>query len=108
MIHTEIVGRFEFGSLARFTEELRLRFLLRSLSYDADIRSLQQRSSGDVFQFDTLRTHMSTSESLACVVGEAGEGKSTLSAALVGPAGGRLVDAAHKWALTGGPVRRWG
>ena len=95
MIHREITERFGFGSLARFTEELRLRFLLRPLSYEADTTALRQRSSGDVFQFDALGEHMSTSNSLACVVGEAGEGKSTLSAALLGPAGGELVDAAH-------------
>ena len=111
MIHAEIADRFEFGSLARFTEELRLRFLLRPLSYDADITALRQRSSGEVFQFDALREHIDAAAAvaaaapqvaaaaqgmrLACVVGEAGEGKSTLSAALLGPFGGGRVHAAH-------------
>jgi hypothetical protein len=53
--------RFGFGSLVRFTEELRLRFLLRPLSYDADITALRQRSSGDVFQFDGLCEHIAPS-----------------------------------------------
>ena len=122
MIHAEIADRFGFGSLARFTEELRLRFLMSLLSYDAEISALRQRSSGDAFKFDALRAHMDAAEEavdprwrpgrdymyqaalryrhtynmrLACVVGDAGEGKSTLSAALLGPAGGGLVHAVH-------------
>ena len=100
MIHAEIVVRFGFGSMKRFTEELRLRFLLRPLSYAADITALRHRSSEEVFQFDALRDHIQAaagpqSGRLACVVGDAGEGKSTLSAALLGPFGGDLVHAAH-------------
>jgi hypothetical protein len=102
MIHAEITERFEFGTLARFTEELRLRFLLRPVSYDVEVAALRQRSSGDVFDFEALRDHLEApaavphaggeSMRLACVVGEAGEGKSTLSAALFG---GDFVHAAH-------------
>ena len=44
----EIVQRFD--SLARFTEELRLR-LARPLEYEADVAALSERSTGDVFEF---------------------------------------------------------
>ena len=105
MIREEIVQRFD--SLARFTEELRLRFLLRPLGYEADVAALSRRSTGDVFA--ALRAHMDapleaaspqvaerSSQRLACVVGEAGEGKSTVSAALLGCASaGPPIHAAH-------------
>ena len=102
MIRREIIGRS--GSLARFTQELRLRFLLRPVSYDADLAVLRARGDGvEACNFDALRASVAHGAGqLALVVGGAGEGKSTLAAAMIGgvdggaPAGARFcVDAAH-------------
>ena len=43
MIRGEIEVRFGFGSLARFTQDLRLRFLLRPMGYDVDLNVLRER-----------------------------------------------------------------
>jgi hypothetical protein len=114
MIRREICEKFGYGTLARFTQELQLRFLLRPMSYDADVRVLQERGSREVHDFSPVRVHLETHAAaecestaavsaaravrgggqLACVVGGFGEGKSTLSAAMLPPAED-IVDAWH-------------
>lgn len=98
LIRREIERRY--GSIAEFTAFLRLRFLLRPLRYDADIEALLSRSadaadSGPVRAFLRLggeapspaaddnpaEDHNNGLPLLACVLGDSGEGKSTLSAA---------------------------
>jgi hypothetical protein len=92
MIHAEILKLF--GSLQNFTEELRLRFLLRPMSYVADLRVLRDRGADEVLQLDPARHHVAARAGrVASVIGSAGEGKSTLAAAFAGT----MVDAHHFW-----------
>jgi hypothetical protein len=94
------------GSVDAFTHFLRLRFLLRPLSYARDVEALQARSKGEQWNLEELREFLEQQgpraaagasggrSVLACVTAESGEGKSTLSAALVG-ASRQLVHAYH-------------
>lgn len=93
MIRAEIIARF--NSLDRFTQELRLRFLLRPISYDGDVAALRNRAASDTCHFDDLREHVKGDMRMACVVGAQGEGKSTIAAAMLGAAGDGLIHAAH-------------
>ena len=80
MIHGEIVNKFGFGSLRRFTEELKLRFLLRPMGYKSDLDALKERGSTNTYRLDELRAHVRESGGrVACVVGGPGQGKSSLS-----------------------------
>ena len=103
-------------ALARFTQDLRLRFLLRPMGYDADLDVLRERGREEEYHFSPLRAHLdasypahepepehasgaskTTATPLALVVGGAGEGKSTMAAAMLdgGDGGGAFVHAAH-------------
>ena len=73
--------RRQWGSLARFTEELRLRLLLEPMSYDADVRVLRARGKGVEYRLGELCAHINAGAGrAACIVGGAGKGKSTLAA----------------------------
>ncbi|XRB11979.1 EF-hand domain-containing protein [Pseudoscourfieldia marina] len=91
MIHGEITGKFGFASMKHFTEELKLRFMLRPMSYESDLQALRERGQSNNYQLEELRAHVtSTGGGLACVVGGPGEGKSSVAAAALD-----LVHAAH-------------
>ncbi|XRB02980.1 EF-hand domain-containing protein [Pycnococcus provasolii] len=91
MIHGEITGKFGFASMKHFTEELKLRFMLRPMSYESDLQALRERGLSNNYQLEELREHVtSTGGRLACVVGGPGEGKSSVAAAALD-----LVHAAH-------------
>jgi hypothetical protein len=83
MIQAMIVK--QFGTMERFTEELKLRFLLRPMSYEADLCVLRERGAAEVLRLDAAHDHVTASAGqLACVIGTAGQGKSTLAAAMAG------------------------
>ncbi|XRB18567.1 EF-hand domain-containing protein [Pseudoscourfieldia marina] len=91
MIHGEITGKFRFASMRHFTEELKLRFMLRPMSYESDLQALRERGQSNEYKLEELRAHVtSTGGRLACVVGGPGEGKSSVAAAALD-----LVHAAH-------------
>ncbi|XRB18787.1 EF-hand domain-containing protein [Pseudoscourfieldia marina] len=91
MIHGEITGKFGFASMKHFTEELKLRFMLRPMSYESDLQALRERGQSNNYQLDELRAHVkSTGGRLACIVGGPGEGKSSVAAAALD-----MVHAAH-------------
>ncbi|XRB03262.1 hypothetical protein NFJ02_17g26160 [Pycnococcus provasolii] len=91
MIHGEITGKFKFKSMKHFTEELKLRFMLRPMSYESDLQALRERGQSNEYQLDELRAHVTvTGGRLACVVGGPGEGKSSVAAAALD-----LVHASH-------------
>lgn len=75
------------GTVAQFNTYLRLRLLLRPLSYEGDIRTLLGRTT-DAFDFRPLRAELTQAaanaggSALACVCARSGQGKSTLAAAL--------------------------
>ena len=72
----------KFGSLDQFTTELRLRLLLRPMSYAADLQALRNRGGDpEQYSFEEVRQHVEAAPGqVACVVGGPGEGKSTLAA----------------------------
>ena len=80
-IRNEIIERH--GTLDRFTTVLKLRLILKPLSFDGDITALLGRTT-DTFDFASLRTWAAdaTGSRVMCVTALSGEGKSTLSAAL--------------------------
>ena len=80
MIQASIINKF--GSLDQFTTELRLRLLLRPMSYAADLQALRNRGGDpEQYSFDDVRQHVEAAPGqVACVVGGPGEGKSTLAA----------------------------
>ena len=83
MIRAEIEK--DHGSVARFTEALRLRFLLVPMDYHGEVRVLRRRGGHGGRRFGRLRGHVEAGPGrLACVVGGAGTGKSTLSAHMQG------------------------
>ncbi|XRB14264.1 EF-hand domain-containing protein [Pseudoscourfieldia marina] len=91
MIHGEITGKFGFASMKHFTEELKLRFMLRPMSYESDLQALRERGQSNNYQLEELREHVtSTGGRLACIVGGPGEGKSSVASAALD-----LVHAAH-------------
>ena len=91
MIHGEITGKFGFASMKHFTEELKLRFMLRPMSYESDLQALRERGQSNEYQLDELRAHVTlTGGRLACIVGGPGEGKSSVAAAALD-----LVHASH-------------
>jgi WD40 repeat protein len=100
-----ILGKIQesHGGTAAFQAALRLRLLLRPTSYAADVAALLARAAGDAWRFEELHAFLLLSAPplraadaggetadadaaprLACVAGGAGEGKSTLAAALCG------------------------
>ena len=95
MIASHIVA--QRGSLTEFERVLRLRLLLKPISYEADCKTLLANAGGESWNFDEL--HEFTRESgprLACIAGGAGEGKSTLAAMLCSELmQPPLVDACH-------------
>eukprot|EP01050_Picozoa_sp_SAG11_P020630 SAG11_NODE_3512_length_2400_cov_1.364031_3_plen_362_part_01 len=101
MIREEITERFGYGTLQRFTIELRLRLLLRPMSYVADVKVLCDRAGPkQSYNFDTVRQHFEAAAGrIVCVVGGPGEGKSTLAAMALSNGGGdegtTLIHAAH-------------
>ena len=81
--------RRHHGSEAFFEQKLRLRLLLRPLSYDADVDALLANATREAWRLDELRGFLRDGSSaggdasrLACVLGSPGVGKSTLSAKL--------------------------
>ena len=79
MIQASITRKF--GSLDQFTTELRLRLLLRPMSYAADLQALRNRGGDpEQYSFEEVRQHVEAPGQVACVVGGPGEGKSTLAA----------------------------
>ncbi|XRB15424.1 EF-hand domain-containing protein [Pseudoscourfieldia marina] len=91
MIHGEITGKFGFASMKHFTEELKLRFMLRPMSYESDLQALRERGQSNEYQLDELRAHVTlTGGRLACIVGGPGEGKSSVASAALD-----LVHASH-------------
>jgi len=90
MIRKEITERFGYGTLQRFTTELRLRLLLRPMSYAADLKALRDRAGPkESYNFDTVRQHVEAAAGrIVCVVGGPGEGKSTLAAMVLSSGGG--------------------
>ncbi|XRB25343.1 EF-hand domain-containing protein [Pseudoscourfieldia marina] len=91
MIHGEITGKFGFASMKHFTEELKLRFMLRPMSYESDLMALRERGQSNNYQLEELRAHVtSTGGRLACIVGGPGEGKSSVAAAALD-----MVHASH-------------
>ena len=91
MIHGEIETKFGFGSLRRFTEELKLRFLLRPMGYKSDLDALKKRGSTNAYRLDALRAHVRESGGrVACVVGGPGQGKSSVASAALD-----IADAHH-------------
>ena len=76
-----------FGSLQEFTEQLRLRLLLKPLGYEADLAALRQRNTGEVALLGPIKDALGAAEQgksgAVLVVGGAGEGKSTVAAAAV-------------------------
>eukprot|EP01051_Picozoa_sp_SAG22_P006717 SAG22_NODE_449_length_10399_cov_43.159515_8_plen_1444_part_01 len=101
MIREEITGRFGYGTLQRFTTELRLRLLLRPMSYAADLKALCDRAGPqETYNFDTVWQHVQAAAGrVVCVVGGAGEGKSTLAAMMLSygdeDEGAIVIHAAH-------------
>eukprot|EP00198_Chlamydomonas_reinhardtii_P013244 XP_001702581.1 predicted protein [Chlamydomonas reinhardtii] len=98
-----ILGLVEerYGSCDLFDAKLRLQVLLEPLSYRVDVRKLAARAGGTHWHWEPLRRWLeagggpsvgdgssSGSSRLLCVVGGAGEGKSTVSAQLAAAAAG--------------------
>ncbi len=84
------------GSQTLFEQKLKLRLLLKPLSYEADLQALLANSTDDDWTFNDLREFVTGSggeHRLACIVGGPGEGKSTIGAALCREPG--LVHAWH-------------
>lgn len=88
-------------SAARFNARLKLQLLLEPLSYRVDVRRLHDMAAatGTVWDFTAVQAWRALPPGGAgrvlCVAAGAGEGKSTISAALCGAAGGGLVAAHH-------------
>ena len=86
------------GSLAAFQQMLRLRLLLKPMSYEADSRALLRRSRDDIWRVGDLSKFVSSTANaearLACITGGPGEGKSSIAAALCS-ASPLLVHAHH-------------
>jgi hypothetical protein len=83
MIRNEIM--LKFGSMDKFTEELRLRLLLRQMSYSSDLMALRHRAGpSSAYQFDQVKQHVeAAADRVCCVIGGPGEGKSTLAAMML-------------------------
>jgi hypothetical protein len=78
MIRDEITVKFGYGTLEKFSIELRLRLLLRPMSYAADLQALRDRAGPpEMYRFDEVQQHVkAASDQVACVIGGPGEGKS--------------------------------
>ncbi|XRB15362.1 EF-hand domain-containing protein [Pseudoscourfieldia marina] len=100
-IHGEIEKRF--GGLDKFTRHLKLRFLLNPLDYEADMKVLRQRAKSETFRFDAIKKFFEDGGNVACIVGGAGEGKSTISATVLN---GVSLDAAAVHICKDADVRR--
>ncbi|XRB09285.1 EF-hand domain-containing protein [Pycnococcus provasolii] len=59
MIRGEITGKFRFESMRHFTEELKLRFMLRPMSYESDLQALRERGQNNKYELGELRDHVS-------------------------------------------------
>ena len=77
----------KFGSLRSFTEQLRLRLLLKPLGYEADLATLRERCAGEAAALDAVADFLApgagVGSRVALVVGGAGEGKSTIASKAV-------------------------
>lgn len=88
-------------SAARFNARLKLQLLLEPLSYRVDVRRLHDMAAatGTVWDFTAVQAWRALPPGGAgrvlCVAAGAGEGKSTISAALCVAAGGGRVAAQH-------------
>ena len=59
MIRNEIMVKFGYGSMTKFTRELRSRLLLRPMSYSSDITALRNRAGpSSAYQFDQVKQHV--------------------------------------------------
>ena len=99
MIRNEIMVKFGYGSMTKFTRELRSRLLLRPMSYSSDITALRNRAGpSSAYQFDQVKQHVeAAADRVCCVVGGPGEGKSTLAAMMLDGEGGTagIIHASH-------------
>jgi hypothetical protein len=99
MIRNEIMVKFGYGSMTKFTRELRSRLLLRPMSYSSDITALRNRAGpSSAYQFDQVKQHVeAAADRVCCVVGGPGEGKSTLAAMMLDGEGGTagFIHASH-------------
>ncbi|PNH10474.1 WD repeat domain-containing protein, partial [Tetrabaena socialis] len=75
-------------STSAFNEMLKLQLMLQPLSYKVDVQRLQARAAGTAWEFGPVRAWLGGGARLLSVLAGAGEGKSTLSAALVEELGG--------------------
>ncbi|KAG2422512.1 hypothetical protein HXX76_015980 [Chlamydomonas incerta] len=76
------------GSADRFDAALKLQLMLEPLSHHADLRRLLGRAQGTTWTLDSFQRWVSSGKRALCVVGGAGDGKSTISAVLCAAAGG--------------------
>ena len=109
MIMRKIKARH--GGTAAFQAALKLRLLLRPTSYAGDVAALLARATHDAWRFEELHSFLLLSPPvadgdaaeaeaaprLACVAGGAGEGKSTLAAALCVPPGAQRRSEVHAY-----------
>ena len=74
--------RKHHGSTDAFNEKLRLQLMLNPVSYKIDLEQLGKRSKGTSWDFTKVEEWLAGSSRCLCIMGGAGTGKSTLSAAL--------------------------
>ncbi|PNH10193.1 WD repeat domain-containing protein [Tetrabaena socialis] len=89
----------QHGSTSEFNDKLKLQLMLQPLSYRVDLRRLTERARGTAWRFGPVHDWLDAGEGGArvlCVLAGAGEGKSTISAALCdSAAAGQGVTAHH-------------
>jgi predicted AAA+ superfamily ATPase len=73
------------GSLAAFDEALKLVLLFAPTSFKVDLEQLDKRSEGTLWNFDAVRLWLKdpAAPRALCILGAAGTGKSSVSAALL-------------------------
>ena len=71
------------GSYEAFDKKLKLHLLLEPLSYKVDIEQHLARSHNTEWDFTEVKRWIQGDKRALCVLGEAGTGKSTVSAAMV-------------------------
>ena len=74
------------GSLTAFDNKLRLQLLLTPLAYSVDLKELKRRSEGTTWAFGAVKAWLDSDQTgrALCIFADAGTGKSTISAALLG------------------------
>ncbi|PNH05170.1 WD repeat domain-containing protein [Tetrabaena socialis] len=76
----------QHGSAEKFNDLLKLQLLLEPLAYRVDLRRLTQQAAGTTWEFgvikDWLEQGASAGSRVLCIASGAGEGKSTIAAAL--------------------------